>query len=89
MALEDGLVLGRALEAHEDVPEALRKYEEARRERANRMVRGSSENTRRFHNPLLNDPVEAEKYVDREWTEQKIRDRYEWLFTYDAAEVPI
>ena len=53
------------------------------------MVRGSSENTKRFHNPLLNDPAEAEKYVDREWTEQKIRDRYEWLFTYDAAEVPV
>ena len=38
---------------------------------------------------LTNDPAEAEKYVDREWTEEKIRDRYEWLFTYDAATVAI
>ncbi len=89
MALEDGLVLGRALEQYADIPLALQKYESARRERANRMVRGSSENTKRFHNPLLNDPKEAEKYVDREWTEEKIRDRYEWLFTYDAATVPL
>lgn len=89
-ALEDGLVLGRAIEKYSgDMDLALRHYEEARRERTNRMVRGSAENTRRFHNPLLNDPAEAEKYVDREWTEQKIRDRYDWLFDYDAAEVPV
>ena len=86
MALEDGLVLGRAMDAYRnDVGSALLKYENARRERTNRMVRGSAENTKRFHNPLLNDPAEAEKYVDREWTEEKIRDRYEWLFTYDAT----
>lgn len=90
MAIEDGLVLGRALEQYgDDVGVALQKYEDARRERTNRMVRGSSENTKRFHNPLLNDPAEAAKYVDREWTEAKIRDRYEWLFTYDATSVPL
>ena len=83
-------MLGRALEQYgDDVGVALQKYEDARRERTTRMVRGSSENTRRFHNPLLNDPVEAAKYVDREWTEAKIRDRYEWLFTYDATSVPL
>lgn len=90
MALEDGLVLARAVQQYRgDLPLALVKYEEARRDRTNRIVRGSAENTRRFHNPLLNDPLEAAKYVDREWTEQKIRDRYDWLFTYDAAGVPI
>jgi salicylate hydroxylase len=90
MALEDGLVLGRAVEQYrDDIGLALVKYENARRERTSRMVRGSAENTKRFHNPLLNDPAEAEKYVDREWTEAKIRERYEWLFTYDAAVVPL
>jgi salicylate hydroxylase len=90
MALEDGLILGRALEKHgDDIAGGLAAYEEARRERTNRVVRGSSENTKRFHNPLLNDPAEAEKYVDREWAGDKIRDRYEWLFTYDATRVPV
>ena len=89
MAIEDALVLARALEAYADVETALARYEAARRDRTRRVVLGSAENARRFHNPALADPVGAQAYVDREWSEERISERYEWLFTYDAASAPI
>jgi 2-polyprenyl-6-methoxyphenol hydroxylase-like FAD-dependent oxidoreductase len=89
MAIEDGLMLARALEAYADVETALARYEAARHERTRRVVLGSAENARRFHNPALADPVGAQAYVDREWSEERIRERYEWLFIYDATRAPI
>jgi len=70
-------------------PEALLAYEVARRERANRAVSGSAENAKRFHNPDLAQPAGAEAYVTREWQEDKVKARYDWLFTYDATSTPI
>src|SRR3546814_14436859 len=67
MALEDGIVLARCLEAYaDDVQTALRRYEAARLERPARIVRGSAENTKRFHTHALADPAEAERYVGSE-----------------------
>lgn len=66
-AIEDGLVLARAVAAHgRDIATAFIRYEAARRERTARVVRGSAENARRFHNPELADARGAAAYVDRE-----------------------
>lgn len=90
MAIEDGFILSRCLERYrDDVELALARYQSVRKDRTQRTVRGSAENTQRFHNPLLADPVEAKEYVDREWSEQRIRERYEWLFTYDVGKVEL
>jgi salicylate hydroxylase len=89
MAIEDGFVLARALVANADIATALLRYEAARAERTARIVRGAADNVTRFHNPLLADPEEAAKYVDAEWREDRVRSRYEWLFTYDATTVPV
>ena len=89
MAIEDGFVLARALEAADDPAEALTRYENARRARTTRMVEGANANTKRFHNPELASVEGARAYVDREWTEAKVKERYEWLFTYDAITVPV
>ncbi len=89
MALEDGYVLARCVQKYGVAPQALQRYEAVRRERANRAVSGSADNARRFHNPDLAHAAGAEAYVTREWQEDKVNARYEWLFTYDATAVPI
>jgi salicylate hydroxylase len=90
MALEDGYVLARCLKKDAADPVAgLRRYEAARRERANKVVSGSAENAKRFHNPDLAHAAGAEAYVTLEWQEEKVKQRYEWLFTYDATRVAI
>ena len=88
-ALEDGLVLARCLDAHADVEAALQRYEAMRLERTTRIVNGSAETGRRFHNPTLADDATAIAYVDREWQPDKVRLRYDWLFEYDATKVAV
>ena len=87
--IEDAVVLARCLKQYADVPEALRRYDEARRPRAHRMVRGAAENTSRFHNPALAQPDTADAFISKEWQSQAISDRYDWLFTYDAEKAEI
>jgi salicylate hydroxylase len=53
------------------------------------VIRGSAENARRFHNPLLAGAEGAARYVAEEWSEPRIRDRYDWLFRYRVDEVPV
>jgi salicylate hydroxylase len=90
MALEDGLVLARALHNHmNDLPAALRRYEDARRERTTRVVDKSAENLNRFHNNDLANPEVAQRYTATEWHPDRIRERYDWLFEYDAATVAV
>ena len=74
---------------HLDPALALEKYQEARIERTTSIVLRSSENRRRFHNSALASAAGAAAYVDREWTEAKVRERYDWLFRYNVDEVPI
>ena len=86
MAIEDGYVLARCTERHPDgLPAAWRQYEAARLERTTRMVRGAAEQATRLHNPSLADPSTAEEYVKRAHEEGVVRQRFDWLYAYDAV----
>ncbi len=90
MAIEDGLVLARALhECGPDPVAALKRYDAARIERTTRIVDQSAANLKRFHNEQLVDPVQADNYTSIEWDPARIRERYEWLFVYDAVNVAL
>jgi salicylate hydroxylase len=90
MAIEDGMVLARCLEHQpDDIQGALLRYQHMRVSRTTAIVRGSAENAKRFHNPLLKDPSAAPAYIEREWAPDKVRIRYDWLFEYDAVHAPL
>jgi salicylate hydroxylase len=89
MAIEDGFVLSRALTEIDDVRQALSRYEAARLARTSRIVEKSTENGRRFHNPELASATGAAAYVEREWTAERVRERYHWLFDYKVDEVSL
>lgn len=89
MAIEDGFMLARALDEYDNAATALARYEAARVERTTRIVLGSDENAKRFHNPALADPVGAKAFIDREWNEARVKERYEWLFEYDVTSAAI
>ena len=61
----------------------------ARIERTAQIVERSAESGRRVHSPALASADGAAEYVSREWAEDKVRQRYDWLFRYRADEVTI
>jgi salicylate hydroxylase len=89
MAIEDGFVLARCLDAEPDVAAALKKFQDARVERTTKIVNGSTAAGKRFHNPILADADAAVGYMEREWAPEATRTRYDWLFEYDATKTPI
>ena len=89
MAIEDAYVLARAVEMFGECTLAFARYEDSRKPRTSAVVRGSATNTGRFHNERLSDASSAQEYIDTEWSEERVRERYEWLFIYDATTVKI
>lgn len=90
MAMEDGYILARALAlCPTNAAQGFARYEAVRKERTARVVEGSAANTQRFHNPALAHAQGAAEYVEREWNEARVKERYEWLFKYDVDAVAL
>ncbi|RMA59932.1 salicylate hydroxylase [Acidovorax sp. 100] len=89
MSIEDGYVLARALDEKSDIGAALQAYDGARIERANKIVSKAEENGKRFHNDEMLDPTKARAFVNREWSEENVSQRYDWLYSYDAERIAL
>ncbi len=89
MAIEDACVIARCLEKYNDPAEALLKYQDARLDRTTRIAAGSADMQRTFHHPALGDPKTAAGYAESQWNPGKARARYDWIYDYDATQVPV
>jgi salicylate hydroxylase len=90
MAIEDGYVVAACLKKHfADPATAFVRYEDIRRERTAAVVRKSHENREQVFSPALADKRAIAASVAREWQQVRLRERLDWLYTYDATAVEI
>ncbi len=90
MAIEDAALITRCiLSWPDDIEAALRVYEAARLPRANKVVRISAAQLAAVNSRSLANAAEAEEHIAREFTLEKVEQRYTWLYEYDATTVPI
>jgi salicylate hydroxylase len=90
MAIEDGYIVAACLAKHFGDPQtALARYEEIRRERTSAVVRKAHDNRRSAFSPALGDPGAVAVEVAREWQQERVRERMEWLYAYDATKVAV
>jgi len=90
MAIEDGLVLARCIKQFASDPTtALKHYEAARRERTTDIVQRSARMAETFHNDALNDAEAGTNYISANWSADKVRNRYDTIYYYNAITVDI
>jgi salicylate hydroxylase len=90
MAIEDAYIIAACLAKYfEDPAKAFARYEDIRRERTAAVVRKSHENRRSAFSLALADPNAVAVKVAQEWQQERVRERMEWLYAYDATAVAV
>ncbi len=90
MSIEDGYIVAACLVKYFGEPAtALSRYEDIRRERTATVVRKSHENRRSAFSPALADKGAVAVEVARDWQQERVRERMEWLYAYDATQVAV
>ena len=92
MAIEDGYIIAACLEKYFDDPSrAFSRYEELRRERTAAVVRKAQENRTMAFEPRLAEPKEnaVAEAIAMDWLQVRMKERLDWLYTYDATAVEI
>jgi salicylate hydroxylase len=83
MAIEDGAVLARCLDAGASIQDALHMYQRSRMERTARVVRESAGNRNLYR-------IEDEDEMRRAFQAMNMnKSRSEWLYSYDPLTVPV
>jgi salicylate hydroxylase len=90
MAIEDAYVIAACLSKYAKEPMAgLARYQDIRRDRTAAVVRKAHENRREAFSPALADEAAVAISVVREWQQERMRERMDWLYAYDATAVEI
>jgi salicylate hydroxylase len=90
MAIEDGYVLAACLKKYgSDHVTAFARYEAARQERTAAVVRKAAENRTSVFRHKLADRDTLARSVVEEWQQERLRERMDWLYTYDATAVEV
>jgi salicylate hydroxylase len=90
MSIEDGYVVAACLDKYFGEPEAaFARYEDIRKDRTSMVVRKASENKKSAFEPRLADKDLIAVEVAREWQQVRLRERMDWLYSYDATAIAI
>ena len=85
-----GLTLAACLDKYFGEPEvAFARYEDIRKDRTSMVVRKASENKKSAFEPRLANKELVAVEVAREWQQVRLRERMDWLYSYDATAIAI
>lgn len=88
-AFEDSCVLVNVLTGGQDIESALQRYDVLRRERGYRVARASMDMLGVFHHADLGNDEKARSYIEKQWSREKVRERYDWIVSYNALTVGV
>jgi len=89
LAFEDSCVLVNVLTADQSIESALQQYDALRRERGYKVARASMDMLRVFHHADLGNENKASSYIEQQWSKEKVRERYDWIVSYNALTVGV
>lgn len=90
MAIEDAYVVAACVHKYAAEPAAaFFRYENIRKERTANVVRTAHENRKSVFSPELAKEDAVAISVAREWQQVRLRERMDWLYTYDATAVQV
>lgn len=89
MSFEDSAVLVNVLSTYSDTAEALAAYDSLRRERCYKVVDASMNMLKVFHHEALKEESSAKEYIEDQWSTEKVRERYDWIVSYNALQVGV
>lgn len=90
MAIEDAYVVAACLQRYfNDPATALTRYEDIRRDRTSAVVRKAHENRASAFEPKLAEENAVAETITAEWQKVRVKERLDWLYSYDSTAIAI